>query len=183
MSGGAEGRLATTWPASASPGRPWWTPWRACTPRWPRAALRPRRGPPRYRRSRPTALPPNLLPLMQELEYTVRRSDRARRARIVVDPGGVEVVVPRRMALRHVTPFVEEQRPWIERTLRRFREAELTAPPVELEHGGVVPYLGRELLLRVRVERWRQRSLVALRGEVLRVAVASPGPDAIRGVL
>jgi predicted metal-dependent hydrolase len=118
-----------------------------------------------------------------ELEYTIRRSDRARRARIVVDPNGVEVVVPRRMALRHVEPFVEEKRPWIERTLRRFREAELRAAPVELEDGGVVPYLGRELLLRVRVERWRQRSHVALRGEVLRVAVAEPGPEAIRDAL
>ena len=120
---------------------------------------------------------------MAELEYTIRRSDRARRARIVVDPGGVEVVVPRRMALRHVPPFVEEKRPWIERTLRRFREAELTAPPVELEHGGVVPYLGEELLLNVRVEPWRQRSHVAQRGEVLRVAVATPGPEAIRDAL
>jgi predicted metal-dependent hydrolase len=120
---------------------------------------------------------------MADLEYRIRRSDRARRARIVVDPNGVEVVVPRRMALRHVPPFVEEKRPWIERTLRRFREAELSAPPVELADGGVVPYLGRELLLRVRVERWRQRSHVALRGEVLRVAVASPGQDAIRDAL
>ena len=50
--------------------------------------------------------------------YRIRRSDRARRARIVVDGDGVEVVVPRGMALRHVEPFVEEKRPWIERTLR-----------------------------------------------------------------
>jgi predicted metal-dependent hydrolase len=120
---------------------------------------------------------------MAELEYTIRRSDRARRARIVVDPDGVEVVVPRRMALRHVGPFVEEKRPWIERTLRRFREAELTAPPVELEHGGVVPYLGDELLLRVREEPWRQRSHVALRGEVLRVNVPEDSPEAIRDAL
>jgi predicted metal-dependent hydrolase len=120
---------------------------------------------------------------MAEIEYTIRRSDRARRARIVVDPDGVEVVVPRRMALRHVAPFVEEKRPWIERTLRRYREAELSAPPVELEHGGVVPYLGRELLLNVRVEPWRQRSHVAQRGEVLRVGVASGGPEAIRDAL
>src|SRR5436305_14371354 len=120
---------------------------------------------------------------MEELEYTIGRSDRAGRARIVVNPSGVEVVVPRRMALRHVPPFVEEKRPWIERTLRRFREAELAAPPVELEDGGVVPYLGRELVLRVRVERWRQRSHVAQRGDVLRVSVASPGFEAIREAL
>src|SRR3954465_12267576 len=60
-------------------------------------------------------------------DYPIRRSDRARRARINVSAEGVEVVVPRRMALRHVTPFVEEKRPWIERTLRRMREAEEAA--------------------------------------------------------
>ena len=79
---------------------------------------------------------------------------------------GVEVVVPRRMALRHVTPFVEQKRPWIERTLRRIREAE-EAAAVRLSDGGSVPYLGRDLTLRVRVEPGRVRSHVALRGDVL----------------
>src|SRR3954451_8800390 len=69
-------------------------------------------------------------------DYPIRRSDRARRARISVSADGVEVVVPRRMALRHVTPFVEEKRPWIERTLRRIREAE-EAAAVRLAAGGV----------------------------------------------
>src|SRR5437763_11915938 len=107
---------------------------------------------------------------MQELEYTIRRSDRARRARIVVDPGGVEVVIPRRMALRHVAPFVEEKRPWIERTLRRMREAELDGPSVTLRDGGRVPYLGTVLTLRVRVDRGRARAHVARRADELRVA-------------
>jgi len=91
--------------------------------------------------------------------------------------------VPRRMALRHVEPFVREKSRWIERTLRRFREAEEALPAPELEHGGSVPYLGRELLLRVRVERGRVRDHVALRGEVLHVKVGRPGPDAIREAL
>ena len=56
---------------------------------------------------------------MSAIPYRIRRSDRARRARIVVDASGVEVVVPRRMALRHVEPFVAEKRRWIERTLER----------------------------------------------------------------
>ena len=38
---------------------------------------------------------------MDSVPYRIRRSDRARHARIVVDADGVEVVVPRRMALRH----------------------------------------------------------------------------------
>jgi predicted metal-dependent hydrolase len=116
------------------------------------------------------------------IEYPIRRSDRARRARINVSADGVEVVVPRRMALRQVVPFVEEKRPWIERTLRRIREAE-EAAAVRLADGGSVPYLGRSLELRVRVEPGRVRSHVALRGEALHVAVGESGADAVRAAL
>jgi predicted metal-dependent hydrolase len=116
------------------------------------------------------------------IEYPIRRSDRARRARINVSADGVEVVVPRRMALRQVVPFVEEKRPWIERTLRRIREAE-EAAAVRLADGGSVPYLGRSLSLRVRVQPGRQRSHVALRGDVLHVAVGSPGAAPVRDAL
>ena len=70
-------------------------------------------------------------------------------ARIVVDGDGVEVVVPRGFALRQVEPFVEEKRPWIERTLRRMRESEAELPPVRLDDGGEVPYLGERLALRL----------------------------------
>src|SRR5437588_6867725 len=118
---------------------------------------------------------------MAELEYTIRRSDRARRARIVVDPRGVEVVIPRRMARRHVAPFVEEKRPWIERTLRRMREAELDAPVRQLEDGGSVPYLGSALTLQVRVEPGRTRAHVTRRGDRLQVALG-PGQTLVAAV-
>ncbi|HEX8067985.1 MAG TPA: SprT family zinc-dependent metalloprotease [Thermoleophilaceae bacterium] len=119
----------------------------------------------------------------EEIPYAIRRSGRARRARIVVEGGAVEVVVPRRMPLREVAPFVAEKRRWIERTVRRQREAEAAAPAVRLCDGGAVPYLGRELRLRVRVEPGRVRAHVARRGEELRVAVAAPGPPAVRDAL
>ncbi len=118
-----------------------------------------------------------------DIPYRVRRSDRARHARIVVDRDGVEVVVPRRMALRNVEPFVAEKRPWIERTLRRMREAERESPDVTLTDGGSVPYLGEQLALRVRVEPGRVRAHVARRGDVLFVKVGEPGRDAIRDAL
>jgi predicted metal-dependent hydrolase len=121
--------------------------------------------------------------VLAEIVYTVRRSDRARHARIVVDASGVEVVVPRRMALRHVEPFVQEKARWIERTLRRFRQAEEALPAPELEHGGSVPYLGRELLLRVTVEPGRVRDHVARRGDVLHVKVGSAGEEPVRAAL
>jgi predicted metal-dependent hydrolase len=118
-----------------------------------------------------------------ELDYSIRRSDRARHARIVVDADGVEVVVPRHMALRHVPPFVEEKRPWIERTLRRLQEAEAAGPRVLLADGGCVPYLGRELPLRVTVEPGRTRDHVALRQGTLHVRVARSGPERLRAAL
>jgi predicted metal-dependent hydrolase len=123
------------------------------------------------------------------IPYRIRRSERARRARILVHGDGVEVVVPRRFPLREVEPFVEEKRPWIERTLRRLRETEAKLPAAQLEHGGRVPYLGETLRLAVRVEPGRQREHVARRGEQLRVALPAvaeqllPAEGALGGAL
>jgi predicted metal-dependent hydrolase len=116
-------------------------------------------------------------------DYTIRRSDRARRLRIVVAPTGVEVVLPRRMALRHAEAFVAEKRPWIEKTLRQYRAAEQALPPICLDDGGAIPYLGRTLPIRVNVEPERTRPGVARRGRALHVGVITPGEDAVRDAL
>jgi predicted metal-dependent hydrolase len=116
-------------------------------------------------------------------EYTIRRSDRARRLRIVVAPEGVEVVLPRKMALREAEAFVAEKRPWIERTLRQYRAAEAALPPARLEDGGEVPYLGLTLPLRVKVEPARTRPGVSRRGGRLHVGVAEPGEEAVRDAM
>lgn len=113
----------------------------------------------------------------------MRRSDRARRARIQVSADGVEVVVPRRLALREVEPFVESKRRWIERTLRRLRAAEAERPRPLLEDGGRVPFLGERLILRVRVEPGRSRSHVRRDGYELRVRVGDGGREAVRAAL
>jgi predicted metal-dependent hydrolase len=101
------------------------------------------------------------------IPYRIRRSERARRARILVDGDGVEVVVPQRFPLREVEPFVEEKRAWIERTLERMRQTDVEMPPARLVDGGEVPYLGERLRLSVRVERRRMREHVARRGDEL----------------
>ena len=111
---------------------------------------------------------------MATVPYRIRRSNRALHARILVDADGVEVVVPRNFPLRKVEPFVQEKRPWIERTLRRMRESEERFPPARVCDGGQVPYLGERLSLAVREEPSRSRAHVARRGSELRVAL---GPD------
>jgi predicted metal-dependent hydrolase len=113
--------------------------------------------------------------------YRIRRSARARRARILVGPDGVEVVVPTRFPLRDVEPFVREKQPWIERTLARLRASEAELPPALLEDAGSVPYLGERLTLSVTAG--RVRSDVARRGDVLHVRLGSGDSvrDAVEG--
>ena len=120
---------------------------------------------------------------MSSVPYRIRRSDRARHARILVGGDGVEVVVPRRFPLRDVEPFVEEKRPWIERTLRRMRESQEEFPPPRLEDGGELPYLGERLTLSVREESRRSRPHVARRGGLLSVRLPAGGSliDALEG--
>lgn len=108
---------------------------------------------------------------MTSIPYRIRRSPKARRARILVGGDGVEVVVPRRFPLSQVEPFVEEKRAWIERTLRRMEETDAELAPARLADGGELPYLGRRLTLDVSVEAQRVREHAALRGETLRVAL------------
>jgi predicted metal-dependent hydrolase len=85
-------------------------------------------------------------------DYRVRRSDRARRVRVRVDPAhGVEVVLPRRAAEREAAAAIRELRPWIERRiaeLQRAREAVAA-------RGATVPYLGETLGLRAEPGRTR----------------------------
>ena len=112
---------------------------------------------------------------MSAVPYRIRRSPRARVARINVSPEGVEEVLPRRFPEREVDAFVREKSAWIERTLRRFAESERDFPPARLEHEGEVPYLGERLSLRVNQEPGRVRPHVKRRGQTLQVALPSGG--------
>jgi predicted metal-dependent hydrolase len=89
---------------------------------------------------------------MQDIPYTVRRSERARRVRVTVDQArGVEVVLPRRAAQREAAAAIRELRPWIER-----RVAELErARAVVADRGDHVPYLGALLKLVIQPGRTR----------------------------
>jgi predicted metal-dependent hydrolase len=86
------------------------------------------------------------------LEYTIRRSDRARRVRVTVHPAGeVEVVLPRRARDREAAAAVAELRPWIE---RRLAEAVDVRARVAAR-GNTVPFLGEDLELRCEPGRTR----------------------------
>jgi predicted metal-dependent hydrolase len=97
-----------------------------------------------------------------ELDYTIRRSARARRVRVAVDPhAGVQVTLPARAREREAALAVAELRPWIERRLAEVRAArERLAVPA-----GHLPYLGAHLALSLEPGRVRAHR----RGDVLHV--------------
>jgi len=103
------------------------------------------------------------------LEYRVRRSERAQRVRVHVDPAhGVEVVLPRRAPERAAAAAVRELRPWIER-----RVAELARTrALVAARGAAVPYLGETLALVAQAGRTR----VHRRGGELLVPEGDPRP-------
>src|SRR6478609_10806895 len=137
-----------------------------------------------------TAGPRRTLQCMREsvahdIQFTIRRSSRARRVRVNVHAhASVEVVLPARAPERAAAAAVSELRPWIERRLGEAREA--------LAHvaarAGTVPYLGAQLELvaqpgRTRVHRKGERLLVpetgahaALERYYRRAARAEIGP-------
>jgi len=79
-----------------------------------------------------------------QIEYTVRRSSRARRVRVNVRAHTeVEVVLPTRAPERAAAAAVLELSPWIERRLSEGRRALAHVA----ERAGTVPYLGRSLVL------------------------------------
>src|SRR4051812_43671843 len=90
--------------------------------------------------------------MQDDLAYTIRRSPRARRIRVKVDPyAGVEVVIPQRATKREAQAAIRELRPWIEKRLQEAEAAKqrLAPPP------GTVPFLGAPLRLRYDADRSR----------------------------
>ncbi|HET9074761.1 MAG TPA: SprT family zinc-dependent metalloprotease [Solirubrobacteraceae bacterium] len=79
------------------------------------------------------------------MDYRIRRSDRARRVRVTVEPdGSVVVTLPRRAAERQAAAAVQELAPWIAR-----RRAQVAAARTAAQREpGTVPYLGETLTLR-----------------------------------
>ncbi len=106
---------------------------------------------------------------MPVAEYRIRRSARARRVRVTVDPdGSVTVTLPRRAPERAAAEAVDELAPWIARRRRSFASAAAERARIP----GTVPYLGETLTLRP--EPGRER--VHRRGAVLLVPAIDPLP-------
>lgn len=66
----------------------------------------------------------------EQHQYRVRRSKRAKYLRINIHPrNGIEVVVPWRMGTRHIQPFVQKHRQWINEQVTRLDMDRATSLP------------------------------------------------------
>jgi predicted metal-dependent hydrolase len=108
--------------------------------------------------------------------YQLRRSARARRLRISIQPGGVEVVAPLRARVADIAAFVEHNRAWIDARLEALQRV-LAAHPgsPQLVDGTTILCRGRPVRLRVRTG---ARPQVHERGDLeVTVSTAVAGAD------
>jgi len=107
--------------------------------------------------------------IILDIPYTIRRSTRARRARVNVHAhSGVEVVLPAGASERAAAAAIVELRPWIE---RRLSDAQGVLAQIA-DRGATVPYLGATLRLQPQAGRQRVHRL----GERLLVPPGDPHP-------
>jgi predicted metal-dependent hydrolase len=86
------------------------------------------------------------------IAYTVRVSARARRVRLVMKSGGLEVVVPPGFSQRRIPELLESRRQWIERTAKRTEahRLRLESDPARLPDRIALPAVGEEWLVEYR---------------------------------
>ncbi|WP_420125873.1 M48 family metallopeptidase [Longimicrobium sp.] len=89
----------------------------------------------------------------RRIPYVVRRSARARRQRIVVTPGQVEVIAPESHTDEEIASFVHRRRRWVHDETERMAERTRPDPaaPTRFVTGAKVLYRGRRLRLTVQL--------------------------------
>ena len=86
------------------------------------------------------------------LKYQIRRSDRAKKTRIIVTIEKIEVVAPPKISERRIQAFVSSQENWILDALKRVRHRVQTTPslaPTLYVEGATVPFQGRQIPLTI----------------------------------
>lgn len=84
--------------------------------------------------------------------YQIRRSHRAKRARIVVTPSKVEIVAPLRMAESVIHRFVQNKQSWVIQTMGKLRHrAQMleSFAPVEYVQDAMIPFRGEKIPLTI----------------------------------
>jgi len=87
------------------------------------------------------------------LIYTLRRSPRAQKTRIVVSADKIEVVAPLKVSEQRIKAFVAEQQAWIKDAIKRIdlrSKAQPSLAPSVYVDGAQIPYQGRQIPLSIK---------------------------------
>lgn len=117
-----------------------------------------------------------------EILYTVRRSEKAKRKRIIVTPGQVEIVAPVTSEEAEIETFAHQQRRWI---FEKREEVETKAKARQMENpgpsrfvsGAKIPYRGRQLRLTVQKGESDQIEVSYRHGFVVSIPSSLPAQD------
>ncbi len=90
--------------------------------------------------------------------YSIRRSQRAVKVRIVVKPGKVEVVAPPKAVESNIHRFVQTQQQWVLQALAKMAEKTQhhNLAPQRYGHGADIPYQGQFFKMTVRPSRLKR---------------------------
>ena len=91
---------------------------------------------------------------MLAFNYTIRRSQRAKKTRIIVTPEKIEVVAPLRVTERAIHKFVNAHKEWVEITSEKVKlrvQNVKKSIPINYGDGVLVPFRGNQL--RIKLER------------------------------
>ena len=126
------------------------------------------------------------------IAYSIRRSARAQRLKIVVRPDRVELVAPLQMPDTHIHAFAQAQQDWIrqaqQRVNARARHQLPSVAPTVYANGSQIPFLGGQRLLQVQTAAIRRPQLSIIESDTLLLTLpqssaATQHPDLIRATL
>jgi predicted metal-dependent hydrolase len=87
----------------------------------------------------------------QTIPYTLRRSDKAKHARLEVGlEGGLTVIIPAHFGIDRVRPLIIKKKRWVVDKLEKYGSAESGRRAKLLTQGDILPYLGREMKIETR---------------------------------
>ena len=87
------------------------------------------------------------------LNYQIRRSERAKKTRIIVTSEKIEVVAPPKVTERRIQAFVAAQHEWILNALKRVQHRVHTThslAPAQYSEGANVPFQGKKIPLTIK---------------------------------
>lgn len=101
-------------------------------------------------------------------DYSIRRSKRAKRTRILVTPEKVEVVAPLRVSCKQIDDFVTLKQDWVLSTVKKLKQKKQQIKkwvPDRLVEGVLIPFKGELIKIKLNRTATLKKILIELSGK------------------